>query len=150
VNLTNNENRRTTPREFVEQATAGAPSVLEGSGAGIAASLASQVIEIFPGVKGPKYGKYAKYLRPYFFQDYGSCPFKVGTKADIAFLGHDVCIEYGVSLIQERCIFASPVMWIVPAAVSHLPLIITKAEKPFIMSDCRRFGSGSTGGPRLD
>ncbi len=102
MTILNKDEKGTTRREFVKRvavsaagaAAAGGLTSFEVSAAPV--PQISQVVEITPGVRGPQNGKYAKYVKPFVFQDFGSGPFRIRTKADGAFLGHDVCIEYGV------------------------------------------------------
>ena len=90
---------------------------------------------------GPEPDKPHTHTQPEFLSFIGADPY------DPTRLNGEIECYLGPEGNQERYVFTVPVMWIVPAGVPHLPLIITKVDKPFIMSDCRPFGSGSTGVP---
>jgi hypothetical protein len=104
----NKKQEGTTRRDFVKQAAAGIAGVTvtgartPSRAAAAPAPQAPEVVEVVPGIMGPKNGKYAKYVRPFVFQNYLPGPLRTATKADGLFLGHDVCIEYGVFAYAGR------------------------------------------------
>ena len=68
--------------------------------------------------------------------------FMGGDPDDPTKLGGEVELYMGAKNEVERYIFSVPSIWIVPSGLPHCPCIITKVEKPFIMTDIRPFGSG--------
>jgi hypothetical protein len=68
--------------------------------------------------------------------------FHGGDPDDPTKLGGEVELYIGGKGDSERYIFNVPTVWIVPAGVPHCPLIITRVDTPFIMTDIRPFGSG--------
>jgi hypothetical protein len=67
--------------------------------------------------------------------------FFIGTDTnDLSFLGADVEMHLGKEM--EKHVITEPSAVVIPKGLLHNPLIITKIERPFIMTDVRPFGSG--------
>jgi hypothetical protein len=58
-------------------------------------------------------------------------------------LGGEVELYLGAKSEAERYIVTVPIVWIVPANLSHNPNIITKIDRPFIFTDIRPYGMGN-------
>jgi hypothetical protein len=59
---------------------------------------------------------------------------------DLSILGGEV--EFALGKEQERHIINKPTAFVIPAKFAHCPVTITKVDKPFILCDCRPFGTG--------
>jgi hypothetical protein len=68
--------------------------------------------------------------------------FMGGDPDDPTNLGGEIELYLGAKEEMERYIVTVPSVWIIPAKVPHCPLIITKVDKPFILTDIRPFGEG--------
>jgi len=60
--------------------------------------------------------------------------------ADLSKLGGEVEIFLGKEM--ERHVITSPSAVLVPSGLPHCPVTVTRVDKPFILCDCRPYGTG--------
>ncbi len=68
--------------------------------------------------------------------------FFIGTDMnDLSRLGGEVEIYLGKQNEMERYLLTEPTAVVIPGGVAHCPLVITRVDKPFYLTDVRPFGS---------
>jgi hypothetical protein len=72
----------------------------------------------------------------------------MGTDTDnLGYLGAEAELYLGKEM--ERHVITEPTAVVIPRGLAHNPLIITKIDRPFILTDVRPFGSGDFAPGRL-
>ena len=92
--------------------------------------------------------KYGHYVKKFSFDHGGAGLYRQVAKISGKSIGLDIHIEYGTHWAaglmgkeMERHVISEPTAVFIPKGLPHCPLIVTRVDRPFFLTDVRPFGS---------